>query len=201
MRRSVTLTVVGTAPEKRYENVTPPAWSTANSERLVEVSTPGAPESTGPGAGESCAFGCGAGGGMIVTARGVFACMRPAYAASLPLCAANGTGTATLRSLAGRTFTETSSRRPEAPRNTTFDTDPSFAPRSLISPPFFTRPPDMQLVTHFTPLILGVATYAVPPVPGASEPPEPLAARAEPPLNAQAVAPASTAMRKRSEGE
>jgi hypothetical protein len=37
-------------------------------------------------------------------------------------------------------------------------TPPSFAPRSFSFPPFITRPPDMQLAMHFTPLILGVAT-------------------------------------------
>ena len=138
--------------------MTPPAWSIANRDRLVDVSTRGAPGAAGPGAGDSCAFGCGAAGGMIVTARGVLACIRPAYAARRPLCAAYGTGTPRLLLLEARTFTDTSSLPPLAPWKTTFVTPPSFAPRSFSLPPFITRPPDRQLAMHFTPLILGVAT-------------------------------------------
>src|SRR4051794_7683493 len=69
-RTSVTFIFEGAPPEKRYENVTPPASSIAKSDRLVAVSTRGAPASVGPGAGERCGFGCGAGGGMIVIAFG-----------------------------------------------------------------------------------------------------------------------------------
>jgi hypothetical protein len=62
----------------------------------------------------------------------------------------------------------------------------------------------MQLAMHFTPLILGVATYAVPPVPAESAPPVPLAASADAPV-AEAIrvvaATARTATRERSEGE
>src|SRR4051812_3655830 len=128
----------------------------AKRERLVEVSTRGAPASDGPGAGERWEFGRGAGGGMIVTERGVLACLPPAWGGSRPLCAANGPFPATALSLAGFTETATSSLRPAPPWNTTLVTPASFAPRSLSLPPFLTRPPDMHDDTHFTVLIFGV---------------------------------------------
>src|SRR5436190_8292575 len=77
-RTSVTVSFDGAPPEKRNENVTPPASSRANSERLVAVSSCGAPASVGPGAGERCAFGCGAAGGMILRVFGLEPCAVPA---------------------------------------------------------------------------------------------------------------------------
>jgi hypothetical protein len=60
-------------------------------------------------------------------------------------------------SLAELTFTGTSSRPPGAPLNTIFVTPASLAPRSFSFPPVWTRPPDMQLATHFTASIFGGA--------------------------------------------
>src|SRR4051812_38616559 len=100
--------VAGTAPS-RNANVTPPRWSSANSARLVAVSSAGAPASAGPGAGVSLVFGVGAAGGITFTALRVVACARlPAHAASGPDWARIGTGTASVLSLDAWTPTDTS---------------------------------------------------------------------------------------------
>src|SRR5436190_1223215 len=184
-RTSVTVTFDGAPPEKRNENVTPPAWSRAKSDRDVAVSSRGAPASVGPGAGERCGLGFGAGGGMILIDFALDPRAVPAYATTRPLCAVKGTGTVRTRSDFPWTFTDASSRVPRAPVKTTRVTPLSREPRSLTLPPSRTRPPDMQLAAHFTLLIVGDGTYAVPPV----------AASADPPPAAAATANATPAMR------
>src|SRR3954471_12849840 len=81
-----------------------------------------------------------------------------------PLWAVKGTGTVSVRSDLPRTFTDASSRGPRAPVNTTRVTPLSREPRSRTFPPSRTRPRDMQPAAHFTLLIVGVGTYAVPPL-------------------------------------
>src|SRR3954468_21754107 len=77
-RTSVTVSFDGAPSEKRYEKVTPPAWSSANSDREVAVSSRGAPASAGPGAGDRGGLGWGAGGGMTVPGFGLAAWALPA---------------------------------------------------------------------------------------------------------------------------
>src|SRR3954466_7218188 len=77
-RTSVTLNFEGAPPENRYENVTPPAWSNANSDRDVALPGPGGPASDGPGAGDRWGLGCGAGRGMTVPGFGLAAWTLPA---------------------------------------------------------------------------------------------------------------------------
>src|SRR3954452_15936237 len=164
-RTSLIDTLAAGTELSRNEKVTPPRSSIANSDRLVAVSSDGAPASAGPGAGVSSGLGTGAGGGTTRTDVLLVACaLLPAHASTGPLCARIGTATATALSLADCTFTDTSSRLPRPPRNTTFFTPSRLAPRSLILPPLCTAPPRTQRLTHFTALIFGAATYRAPPL-------------------------------------
>src|SRR4051812_29265634 len=65
--RLSSMLVALTAPS-RNEKLTPPRWSRAKSERLVAVSSAGAPASAGPGTAVSFGLGVGAAGGITLTA-------------------------------------------------------------------------------------------------------------------------------------
>src|SRR4051794_26402071 len=104
-----------------------------------------------------------------------------------PLWAANGTGTTSVRSDFELTFTAASSRGPRAPVNPTRVTLRKREPRSLTFPPSRTRPPDMQLAAHFTLLIAGVGTYAVPPLAASAGPPPAMVATSAAPATRKRI--------------
>src|SRR3954451_23702620 len=105
-RTRVTSTLSGaSSPSNRNEKRTPPRWSIAKRDRLVAVSSSGAPGSAGPGAGgglgvgggaagagERLGLGVGAAGGRMRIALRELAWARlPAQASTRPLCALIGT--------------------------------------------------------------------------------------------------------------
>src|SRR5215213_9638255 len=72
---SSTLSGAANAPESRNENVTPGRAPTNAFVRLVPVSSRGAPDTPGPGTGDSSGFGSGGSGGRMRT--GLVAAERP----------------------------------------------------------------------------------------------------------------------------
>ena len=110
---SSTFSEVAESPESRNENFTPGRASTNALVRLVPVSSRGAPDTRGPGTGDSSGFGSGGSGGRIST--GLDSCEWPPAAVVSeigPVTAPSGTRACTRVLLPARTFTVTSSPLP-----------------------------------------------------------------------------------------